>query len=141
MEKARDRVLDEDEIATLWRACADEGVTGASVRIMLLTGARRTEVSAMRWAEIDEETRTWVLPSERSKNRQAHVVPWLAATRRARRGDRGDTRPPQRRISRHRFHLSAPRFCRREKTALDAWGNHIAAAVADNSGGRDASAL
>jgi integrase len=43
--------------------------------VMLLTGARRTEVSAMRWAEIDEETRTWVLLSERSKNRQAHVVP------------------------------------------------------------------
>jgi integrase len=72
-------VLDEDEIATLWRACADEGVAGAAVRIMLLTGARRTEVSAMRWAEIDEETRKWVLPSERSKNRQAHVVPLSTA--------------------------------------------------------------
>jgi integrase len=68
-------MLGNDEIAALWRACADEGILGAAVRIMLLTGARRTEVSAMRWAEIDEETRTWVLPSERSKNRQAHVVP------------------------------------------------------------------
>ena len=75
LEKARDRMLDNDEIAALWRACADEGIVGAAVRIMLLTGARRTEVSAMRWAEIDEETRTWVLPSERSKNGQAHVVP------------------------------------------------------------------
>ena len=54
VEKARDRVLDEDEVATLWHACADEGVVGDAVRIMLLTGARRTEVSAMRWAEIDE---------------------------------------------------------------------------------------
>lgn len=79
VEKARDRVLDEDEGATLWHACADEGVAGDAVRIMLLTGARRTEVSAMRWAEIDEGTRTWVLPSERSKNRQAHVVPLSTA--------------------------------------------------------------
>ena len=33
----------------------------------------------MRWAEIDQEKRTWVLPSERSKNRQAHVVPLSTA--------------------------------------------------------------
>jgi integrase len=75
VEKARDRVLDDEEITTVWRASANEGIVGAAVRIMLLTGARRTEVSAMRWAEIDEETRTWVLPSERSKNGQAHVIP------------------------------------------------------------------
>ncbi len=75
VEKARDRVLADDEIAALWRACGDEGIVGAAVRIMLLTGARRTEVSAMRWAELDEEKRTWLLPSERSKNRQAHVIP------------------------------------------------------------------
>jgi len=79
VEKARDRLLDDDEIAALWRVCADEGIVGAAVRIMLLTGARRTEVSAMRWAEIDQEKRTWVLPSERSKNRQAHVVPLSTA--------------------------------------------------------------
>ena len=79
VEKARDRVLDEDEVAALWRACAEEGVIGAAVRIMLLTGARRTEVSAMRWAEVDEKNRVWVLPSERSKNGQAHVVPLSGA--------------------------------------------------------------
>ncbi len=75
LETSRDRVLNDDEIAALWRGCATEGIIGAAVLVMLLTGARRTEVSAMRWAEVDEETRTWVLPSERSKNRQAHVVP------------------------------------------------------------------
>ena len=75
VEKARERTLDDDELGCVWRACADEGIIGAAVLIMLLTGARRTEVSAMRWAEIDEETRTWVLLSERSKNHQAHVVP------------------------------------------------------------------
>ncbi len=79
VEKAGDRALDDNEIATLWRACADEGVVGAAVRIMLLTAARRTEVSAMRWAEINEEKRTWLLPSERSKNRQTHVVPLSTA--------------------------------------------------------------
>jgi integrase len=75
VEKARDRTLDDDEIGRVWQACADESIVGAAVRVMLLTGARRAEVAGMRWDEIDEQTRTWVLPAERSKNRQAHVVP------------------------------------------------------------------
>jgi integrase len=75
LEKARDRVLDDGELAALWHACTEEGIVGAAVRIMMLTGARRSEVARMAWSEIDEQTRTWVLPAERSKNRQAHVVP------------------------------------------------------------------
>jgi integrase len=75
VEKTRDRVLDDGELAALWGACADESIVGAAVLVMLLTGGRRAEVAGMRWDEIDEPARTWVLPSERSKNRQPHVVP------------------------------------------------------------------
>jgi integrase len=32
----------------------------------------------MRWSEIDFEAKTWVIPSERSKNGKAHVVPLSA---------------------------------------------------------------
>src|SRR5262245_23875357 len=43
----RDRVLDDSEIATLWRACAGAGVAGAAVRLLLATGCRRGEVFGM----------------------------------------------------------------------------------------------
>jgi integrase len=40
-----------------------------------LTGARRNEVSRMRWSEIDPKRRLWVLPAARSKNRCEHPIP------------------------------------------------------------------
>jgi integrase len=39
-----------------------------------LTGARRGEVAAMRWDEIDLKAGTWKIPSEKTKNRQAHTI-------------------------------------------------------------------
>jgi integrase len=73
-ETARDRVLDDNEIRALWAACEDDAVFGAAVRTMLLTGARRTEVSAMAWSELDAEERLWTIPKERSKNKHEHKV-------------------------------------------------------------------
>jgi integrase len=40
-----------------------------------MTGARRNEVSHMKWSEIDEERQAWILPSERSKNARPHAIP------------------------------------------------------------------
>jgi integrase len=71
----RERVLDDGEIAALWQACGEEGIFGAFVRVLLLTGARRSEASAMRWGELDEAKRLWALPRERVKNGQPHTVP------------------------------------------------------------------
>ena len=47
---------------------------------MILTGQRRSEISELRWSEIGADAIQ--LPSERTKNRRAHVVP-LAPTARA----------------------------------------------------------
>jgi integrase len=73
-EEVRQRFLSDTEIAELWTA-SNGSVAGAALQFMLLTGARRTEVSAMEWSEIDETARVWTLPAARSKNKRQHVVP------------------------------------------------------------------
>lgn len=45
---------------------------------MILTGARRNEVSHMRYSEIDTARRLWTIPAERSKNHRACAVPLSA---------------------------------------------------------------
>jgi integrase len=68
----RERVLSDDEIVEIWLAA---GAFGAIVRFLILTGQRRGEVAGMAWREISEDMTTWTLPSERTKNGVAHVVP------------------------------------------------------------------
>lgn len=73
--RARERVLDERELALIWRASDSLGYPfGAFVKLLMLTGQRRTEVGAMQWAELDLEKAEWTLPGARSKNHRAHVV-------------------------------------------------------------------
>jgi integrase len=74
-EKPRERFLNDAEIRALWVACGDDPIFGAAIRVMLLTGARRSEVAEMAWSEIDEQARLWTLPSLRSKNKQEHKIP------------------------------------------------------------------
>jgi integrase len=71
----RKRALTDAEIKTFWNGCtayagdADFGrVFGPYCKMLLLTGARRTEVSAMEYAEIDFAERLWTIPGERTKN-------------------------------------------------------------------------
>lgn len=74
--KPRDRVLVDDELATIWRATeALRAPLGAFYRVLLLTGQRREEVAGMDWAELDRSTATWTLPANRAKNGTAHIVP------------------------------------------------------------------
>lgn len=75
-EKARERVLSDDELALLWNACDRLGYPfGPCIRILILTGQRRAEVSGMRWSEVDLDRKIWVLPSDRAKNGQSHEIP------------------------------------------------------------------
>jgi integrase len=75
-ETSRDRVLSDSEVASLWKACKQAGYPyGAMTRMMLLTGARRTEVAAMRWDEISLDKQEWNIPAERTKNGEAHTIP------------------------------------------------------------------
>lgn len=74
--KARDRVLDDGELVTLWRASATAVKPfDAFFRLLVLTAQRRSEVAGMMWGELDREGRAWVIPAKRAKNKAAHFVP------------------------------------------------------------------
>ena len=76
---ARQRVLADDEIATIWAALDDASDYAALVRLLLLTGARRDEIARLRWSEVylDMEPGAELirLPKERTKNNRPHDVP------------------------------------------------------------------
>lgn len=79
-EKARDRVLSDAELAAVWQATDGlSPVLRAFVRLLILTGQRRTEVASMRWGDLDQEAALWTLPRERSKTDRAHNVPLVPA--------------------------------------------------------------
>jgi integrase len=65
--KARERVLTDDELRTVWKAADSAGVFGLLVKFLLLTGARRSEAGNMTWGELDGST--WLLPESRNKTK------------------------------------------------------------------------
>lgn len=81
VEKARTRVLRDDEIPVLWAAwqakCAPE--VARVYMTLLLTGQRLSEVVEMDRDElIDLHSRTkarWLLPGSRAKNKREHLTP------------------------------------------------------------------
>jgi integrase len=70
----RDRVLDDGELAAVWNGAGDDDF-GRIVRLLILTGQRRTEVGGMRWQEIDRTKATWTIPAGRAKNGREHTLP------------------------------------------------------------------
>jgi integrase len=78
-ETARDRVLTDDELAAVWRATTGLGGYFASVvKLLILTGQRRSEVAGMEWRELDLPAKLWKLPRGRVKNDTGHEVPLSA---------------------------------------------------------------
>ena len=75
--RSRTRVLTDDEIQKIWKAAEDAGPFGRAVQVLLLTGARRTEVTHMRWSELSGSD--WLLPPERNKAKHPLLRPLSAA--------------------------------------------------------------
>lgn len=74
----RQRILDQRELAAIWNAAGEIGQFGTFVRLLLVTGQRRTEVAGMRWAEVqgrDTPHAIWVIPAARYKSGSDHRVP------------------------------------------------------------------
>ena len=72
----RTRVLNDSEIAALWRATAAlRSPDGPFVRLLLLTGQRLREVAQMTWSEVDLADAVWTIGAERMKGDMAHVAP------------------------------------------------------------------
>jgi integrase len=77
-DQARDRVLSDAELIAVWRASGEDDF-GRIIRLLVLTGARRTEIGGMRWSEIDIAAGSWTLPAARSKNRRPLTLTLPAA--------------------------------------------------------------
>jgi integrase len=77
MLQSRDRVLIDAELAAVWRAATDDDF-GKIVKLLILTGCRRDEISALRWDEINGSGMT--ISAARSKNRRPHslILPPMA---------------------------------------------------------------
>ena len=74
--RARERVLDDRELALVWKAAgALDYPFAPMIRLLILTGQRRNEVAAMRWSELDIDKALWTIPGERSKNHREHTIP------------------------------------------------------------------
>ncbi len=71
----RERVLTDAELAAVWKATDGPGPFNAIVRVLMLTGQRREEVTAMAWEEIAGDLSIWTVPASRAKNGAAHLVP------------------------------------------------------------------
>jgi integrase len=79
-EKSRERVLSNDELKRIWDSAGDDAY-GTIVKLLILTGQRRSEISGLSWPEIDFSTGVINLPGDRTKNKRPHVVPLSPAAR------------------------------------------------------------
>jgi integrase len=74
-ELARDRVLNDEELAQVILAARKIGLPyGGVVELLALTGQRREEVARATWDELDLTRCVWTLPKSRTKNGKEHVV-------------------------------------------------------------------
>jgi integrase len=85
-EKPRGRVLSDDELRTIWLALPDgtpgarpmNGQYGAIIKLLILTGARRNEITDLRWSEVSSTLPLITLPPSRTKNKREHMIPLSA---------------------------------------------------------------
>lgn len=73
--QSRERFLDINEIANLWTAIdmLRYETTRDFLRMCLLTGARRSNVASMRFADVNLSAQTWRIP--KTKNGNSHILP------------------------------------------------------------------
>lgn len=82
-ETKRERFLDAKELDRLLEALdslADKQAANI-FRLILLTGARKTEVLAATWSMFDLSDGTWTKPSHHTKQKKTHKVPLSAPAR------------------------------------------------------------
>ena len=76
-ERPRDKVLSAEEIRLFWQATEDHCTPRMRdiLRLLLITGQRKSEILKMHWQEIDLENALWTLPASRTKNGKPHIIP------------------------------------------------------------------
>jgi len=97
-QKSRSRILSDEELQSIWRACEQRSAVGASpvrhssmdeaedrrtlpatfvriVQLLILTGQRRNEIASLKSDYIDLDNKTICLPSSLTKNKREHKFP------------------------------------------------------------------
>jgi integrase len=79
-ETRRDRVLNTDEIAALWRSLDDPEIAISpairlALKFQLATAQRKGEAIEAEWSEIDLTEGVWTIPAAKAKNGLPHRVP------------------------------------------------------------------
>ena len=80
-ERSRKRFLQADELPRFFQALAEEPNETARdyFLVSLLTGARRANVLAMKWAHINFDRQVWVIPNEETKTDEEYEIPLVQA--------------------------------------------------------------
>jgi len=75
-KRPRQRVLDDRELALVWRACEgpEAAYYGAFIRLLLLLGVRRSELGRATALEVDVDAGRWTIPAARRKTDEAYTV-------------------------------------------------------------------
>src|SRR5262249_47386270 len=75
-KQPRQRTLNDIELAALWQSSERLGYPfGPLYKLLLLTGARKSEVAGAHWQEFDLDKKVWTVPPERFKSNASHLVP------------------------------------------------------------------
>jgi len=77
-EKSRDRFLKPGELRRFFVALEDPKTPDDLkdyLMLSLFTGARRSNVLAIKWKDIDFDRQTWTIPANESKNNNAMTIP------------------------------------------------------------------
>jgi integrase len=72
-EKARDRVLTSDELQAVWRAALPDEAYHRIIRLLILTGCRRTNIGQLRWSHVLEDRIS--IPASEMKGNETHEIP------------------------------------------------------------------
>ena len=79
-EVRRKRALSDNELVLAWQAAQQMGwPMGSAIQLLMLTAARRDEIGAFRWAEVNQAGTDIRLEGERTKNGEPHTIPLSAA--------------------------------------------------------------
>jgi integrase len=68
-DRARTRILSDDELRVVWKQAEANGTFGAMVRLLLLTGQRKEKVVSMKWADVKDGV--WSIPAEKREKGNA----------------------------------------------------------------------
>jgi len=71
-QSARTRILADEEIRLVWKACSEMGTFGALVKMLLLTAQRLRKTAAMKWEHVTDGA--WHIPSEKGEKGHAGVL-------------------------------------------------------------------